>query len=415
MRSVITCCGATLCAAMSSAAFSEDIMSNPFFKDSTTQLLNRSFYYNRDLRDTPSTGQNYRAEWAQGIIATFKSGYTPGTVGVGVDVIGMYGLRLDSSSDRIGTGLLPSSGNHVAGTDHPADDFSRGGAALKLKWSKTVLKLGDQTLDLPVFATGDSRLFPQTVQGLYVSSQEIANLRLDAAHLTSMSTYAQSAHNGSPMTETDLVGATYAFTPGIKGAVYASTVEDYWKKRYAGLTWSLPIDALQALNMDAHWYGEKSIGAERGGEIDSNAYSLKGTYRNGVQKFTLAYQLMSGKGGYVFYTDGGNTDYMANYVTYGEFAHENERSWQARYDYDFAGLGIPGLTFLTRYIRGDNIKRPTMASDQKEWERDTDFAYVVQGGSFKNLSVRLRQVAYRASFGGDLDEYRVMLQYPLNF
>lgn len=414
MRSVYKYGSAALCAAISTTAFSDELSSNPFFKDSTTQIVNRNYYYNRDLRDTPSAGQNYRAEWAQGLIGTFTSGFTPGTVGVGLDAMGMYGLKLDSSSDRIGTGLLPSSGNHVAGVDHPADDFSKAGMTLKLKVSNTVLRYGDQLLNLPVFATGDSRLLPQTVEGLYLSSKEIPDLRIDVAHLTSLTAYAQSAHDGSPMTETDLAGVTYDFTSGLKGAAYASDVKDYWRKKYLGLTWVKPIDDQQSVNMDFHWYGQKSTGSERGGDIDSNAYSVKGTYSYNAQKLTLAYQLMTGKGGYVFYTDGGNTDYMANYVTYGEFTKEDERSWQARYDYNFVALGVPGLSFMTRYVRGDNIKRPNDASEQKEWERDTDFAYVVQGGPLKNLSFRARQASYRASFGGDLDEFRLMTQYPIN-
>lgn len=30
-----------------------------------------------------------------------------------------------------------------------------------------------------------------------------------------------------------------------------------------------------------------------------------------------------------------------------DFANADERSWQARYDFDFAGLGVPGLDRLT--------------------------------------------------------------------
>ncbi len=33
------------------------------------------------------------------------------------------------------------------------------------------------------------------------------------------------------------------------------------------------------------------------------------------------------------------------------------KSWQARYDYNFAAIGIPGLTFMTRCLTGDNVYR----------------------------------------------------------
>ncbi len=270
------------------------------------------------------------------------------------------------------------------------------------------------TLNLPVYSTGDSRLLPETTEGFYLSSKEIDNLRIDVAHLTSLSTYAQSGHNAGGMTRADVYGATYNFTPALTGALYASDVQDLWKKKYAGLSWVKPIDDQQAFSADFRFYNQKSTGAERGGNIDSNSFSLKTAYSYGTHKLTLAYQAITGKGGYVFYTDGGNTNYMANYVQYAEFTREDERSWQARYDFNFAGLGVPGLDVFARYLRGDNITLANGASGQTEWERDLEAAYTVQSGPLKNLTFRLRQATYRNSFSGDLDDVRFITQYPIN-
>lgn len=68
------------------------------------------------------------------------------------------------------------------------------------------------------------------------------------------------------------------------------------------------------------------------------------------------------------------------------------------YDYDFKALGVPGLTFFTSYINGDNIKVPGSGAEGKEWERDTEFKYQVQSGSFKDVSVRLRNSTYRSNY-----------------
>ena len=50
------------------------------------------------------------ALWA-GLMAFFESGYTQGSVGIGVDAFAMLGLKLDSGSGRSGAGgtvdLLP--------------------------------------------------------------------------------------------------------------------------------------------------------------------------------------------------------------------------------------------------------------------------------------------------------------------
>ncbi|SFL07363.1 MULTISPECIES: OprD family outer membrane porin [unclassified Pseudomonas] len=39
---------------------------------------------------------------------------------------------------------------------------------------------------------------------------------------------------------------------------------------------------------------------------------------------------------------------------------------------------------------------------------------MIQNGPLKNLSFRLRQVTYRNSFSGDVDDVRFITQYPIN-
>ncbi|PMY38017.1 OprD family outer membrane porin, partial [Pseudomonas sp. FW306-2-2C-D06C] len=48
------------------------------------------------------------------------------------------------------------------------------------------------------------------------------------------------------------------------------------------------------------------------------------------------------------------------------------------------------------------------------WERDIEAKYVVQGGSLKDLSLRIRQATVRSSsFESDLEEFRLIVEYPL--
>jgi hypothetical protein len=48
--------------------------------------------------------------------------------------------------------------------------------------------------------------------------------------------------------------------------------------------------------------------------------------------------------------------------------------------YDFALVGLPGLSFMTRYVIGNGIDRGALP-EEKEWERNTDVGYVVQVGT----------------------------------
>ncbi|MFO6382578.1 OprD family outer membrane porin, partial [Pseudomonas aeruginosa] len=73
------------------------------------------------------------------------------------------------------------------------------------------------------------------------------------------------------------------------------------------------------------------------------------------------------------YLDGSNP-YLANYLQVNDFANPEERSWQLRYDFDLRSVGVPGLSFMTRYVNGDHI-RLANGDEGKEWERDIELKY----------------------------------------
>ncbi len=68
---------------------SQQSTSQGFIEDSHLDLFLRNAYIKRDYRD----GLPDKAEWGQGIIATFESGFTQGPVGFGVDGIAQYAVR----------------------------------------------------------------------------------------------------------------------------------------------------------------------------------------------------------------------------------------------------------------------------------------------------------------------------------
>ena len=105
-----------------------------------------------------------------------------------------------------------------------------------------------------------------------------------------------------------------------------------------------------------------------------------------------------------------NVTPLGNEVPTYEFAYTDERSWQARYDYDFAALGVPGLSSTVRYIRGNNVDTGR-GFEGKDRERDLDIGYVVQSGALKGLGVRVRNVEARSNYRSDIDENRLLLTY----
>ena len=344
-------------------------------------------------------------------------------MGFGVDAIGMLGLKLDSGKGRAGTGLFPT------GSDgRSQDDYSEGGGAVKLRVSNTVLKFGDQFTALPVLATDDSRLLPEVAEGGLITSNEIDGLTLHAGHFTALNAQAQTYHDSLRLTEANVFGGTYAINENLSTSVYYSRIEDHFRKWYGNINWALPISDKQGLVFDFNIYDTKSIGdnltgafvskADGSNELDNIAASLSAAYNIGAHTFTLAYQKVSGDGDYAYGVDGGGTIFLANSVARSDFNAEDEKSWQARYDLNFAEYGVPGLTFMTRYVRGSGATTES-TNNGKEWERDVDVKYVLQSGPAKDLSFRVRQATYRSADGvyygsSSIDELRLIVEYPLS-
>ncbi|MDZ4020548.1 OprD family porin [Pseudomonas sichuanensis] len=396
--------------------------SKGFLEDSKLNVKTRMLYFSRDFRnndrDKDGNRQSRVEETGLGFLGTYESGFTQGTVGVGVDAIGMLGLKLDSGKGRAGTGLFPT------GSDgRSQDDYSKGGGAVKFRVSDTVLKVGDQFTALPVFATDDSRLLPEIAQGGLITSNEIKGLTLHAGRFTSLTAQAETNRDSLHLKEADVLGGTYAFTDTLSTSLYYSKVEDYWRKYYANINWALPISDKQGLVFDFNIYDTKSDGAALvkafdGDKLDNRAFSLSGAYNIGAHTFTLAYQKVTGDGDYAYGVDGGGTIFLANSIARSDFNAEDEKSWQARYDLNFAEYGIPGLSFMTRYVRGTGAN-VTGTDNGKEWERDVDVKYVLQEGPAKDLSFRVRQATYRSSDGvyygsSSIDELRLIVEYPLS-
>ncbi|MNE45621.1 Porin-like protein NicP precursor [compost metagenome] len=131
--------------------------------------------------------------------------------------------------------------------------------------------------------------------------------------------------------------------------------------------------------------------------------------KRGGHTFYLGYQGMYGRDGFprLYVT----VSPLGNEVPTYEFASADERSWQARYDFDFAALGVPGLVAGVRYIQGDNVDAGSFEGEDRE--RDLDLGYTVQSGPLKNLTVRVRNAVARSNYRTDIDENRLILSYTL--
>lgn len=387
-----------------------------FFKDSSGTLTANNIYLNRDFRE--GTGQNKREEWAQGFIFDIQSGYTEGTVGFGVDALGLLGLKLDSSPDRTGTGLLPTHDDGRA-----ADEYSHLGLTGKVKISATELKVGTLMPELPTLKTNDSRILPQTFEGGLVTSKDISNLTFtggridetkdrDSSNNQDLAINNKNSRFASAATadHLTLAGADYRFTDRITGRYHFAELDDIYRQHFFGLNATQPVGP-GTFTADLRLSLSDDHGAANAGKVDNRAFNGMVSYGLNGHKLSLAYQDMSGDTGFA-YVDG--TDpFLVNFVQINDFANADERSWQARYDYNFSAIGVPGLSFLTRYISGSDAQIAGSNETGDEWERDIEFKYVVQSGPMKDLYVRLRNASFRSDFARNADENRIVIGYSL--
>ncbi|WP_237884541.1 OprD family porin [Pseudomonas sp. PGPR40] len=388
-----------------------------FIDDSKLKLQLRNVYINENFRDehglsarSARTAKSERTEWAQGFLLDFQSGFTPGTVGFGVDALGLLGIKLDSGRGRSGTGLLP-----VHDDGRAADEFASAGAAAKVKLAKTTLKYGTLLPKNPVLIYNDARLLPQTYEGGQVTSTDIENLTLTGGHLdrfklrdsTDSVSIVPDGYSGDKGGDFTYAGGDYKLGKKTRVSYFYGELEDFYRQNFAGIQHDLPLGP-GVLTGDLRYFNSKDAGRAYASKIDNDMLSGQLSYAVAGHTLGGGYQQLSGDAGLPYIS--GATVYSFSNVGIGKFIEEDEKTWMLSYAYDFASMGVPGLTFMTRYLKGNDGKSDT---NVKESERDMELAYVVQSGTFKGLGVKLRNYVYRSDFARGRDSNRIYFTYDI--
>ncbi|MGF0240364.1 OprD family porin [Rhodococcus sp. IEGM1300] len=442
----------TLALAVAVGVLAQQAGAAGFIEDSKATLGLRNFYINTDNRDAAAGSaankkagvQSKNEEWGQGFDLRFISGYTQGTVGFGVDAIGLLGIKLDSgggtngaTATSYGGTVFPSKSNGEA-----VDDYSSLGLTAKAKISKTELKLGTLQPKNPVIVTNDGRLLPQTWQGGQITSNDITDLTLVGGKIEQVKgrnssnneQLSISGANSPTATGRDsnnfiYAGGDYKITKDLTAQYYYGKLEDFYKQNFLGLVhnWSIGPGVLKS---DLRYFNSKDDGANANdknyfttgyyggtvtkGKVDNNLYSGLFLYTVAGHTFGGGYQVSNGDSDFPWLNQGdGSSNGTITDMQIQKFGRAGERTWQGRYSYDFAKLGLPGATAGIVYLRGDNIDNAT--GDKTEWERDLTLAYVVPEGPLKNLGFMWKNAMWRNDIPGqrDQDENRLIVSYSI--
>lgn len=376
--------------------------------DATATLQLRNLYFNRDLRDEGA--QSKAEEWAQGFIFRGKTGYTHGEQGLGLDVFAALGVKLDSDDERAGTLLLPSRFG-----DEGPDHYSQIMFTAKAKVSDSELRVGGLIPTIPVAQASDIRLIPQTYTGASLDINEFGDLGIQLGQLRQVNYLNSSdfqdigATVGGTSDRFNYIGGTYKVAPlNSTLGLWRAELENVYAQNLYNLVIAQPLGDW-TVGANLAWF-ETSDDGTQSLSIDHTMKSLLLSAGTGAHVFRLGYQHSDGDTAFPYLSQ--NNPYLANYVQILDFARPDEQSWQARYDLDFASLGLPGLKGLVRYVKGTDIDLAT-TDDGSEWERDIDFTYTIQSGPLKNLAVQWRNAMVRSDAIRDINENRLILNYTI--
>lgn len=412
-----------------------------FVEDSKATLELRNYYFNQDYRNG-TAAPSKQEEWGQGFILNYSSGFTQGPIGLGLDALGMLGIRLDSGK---GTHYNPTSTNQ-AGFVFPTDgdgravsNFSSLGLTAKVRVAKTEAKLGTLRPKMPILVINDGRLLPETFEGMQITSQDFDNITLTGGKIEKVKSRTSSNNEnmaisgaggaaGKRSNKFYFAGIDYKLNPNLLLQYYYGGLEDFYQQHFLGMVHNLalPVGNLKSdlrffdsrpdgrnRSLAGRQEGYRSSGYHNDGEVDNRALAGMFTYSVGPHSVGLGYQTLSGSSDFPFVNqgDGSATYLITDRQTGARFQRAGEDTWVAQYGFNFASIGIPGLTTLVTYQRGDNVK--TDRGDQHEWERNIHFNYAFQAPVLKGLSVSMRNATLRSTVPNqrDIDENRVYITY----
>ncbi len=424
-----------------------------FVEDSKATLGLRNFYYDLNQKNGDNLPSGH--EWGQGFLFNFTSGFTQGTVGFGLDVVGLAGIKLDSggTNTKADRSRTPGQLFPLESDGSATDSYGKAGATAKLRVSKTEARLGTLQPKLPVVTFNDGRLLPQLFEGGQVTTNEIDGLTVVAGQLEHTKTRSSTDDVGlriagatrpngtpadTPISDSNkfyYAGGDYKITKDLTAQYYYGNLEDFYTQHFFGLThnWGIGPGVLKS---DLRYFlsdsdgknsstsgraeGYRSSGYWASGaadphryEVDNQTWSAMFTYTLGGHALSAGYQEVSGDSAFPFLNQGdGSTAYLITDRQIGKFLAAGEQTWLAEYGYDFASVGVPGLKTVITYLSGDNINAP--GGDAKEWERDFRIDYTLQDGALKGLGFTWRNASLRGNTStADQDENRLIVSYTL--
>lgn len=415
-----------------------------FVEGSHANLTFRNFYAGQKTsRDSyftiPKTGGSERTDqrtiWIQAAMLDYRSGFTQGVLGLGLDLSVWGATNLERGKGAVAGG---ADRTLVENNGDPVNEWSRlAVGALKIRVSNTELRAGRLTAENPMLRAKDNRSLPSTFEGVSVVSNDFGGAAVQAGYIDRViprtgsdtekfvSTFGNRNFNGDSLS---YVGFNTKPWYGLSTSVYASRFENVWDRYYLGLTHRAGDSKLLNFKNMLSIYRTQDQGKRELGYIDNTIASLSTTLTHSAHSLTLAYQQVFGNEYFDYPWE--TSSNFSSISLYSDYNGPNERSAMAKYDLDFAPYGVPGLTTSLWYARGWGIDGTHYDGDRNgahtgynvkgldgasHWETGLMASYVVQSGRLRNSSLRTIIFHHRGDPGqidGNYDELRIIATAP---
>lgn len=394
-----------------------------FIDDSNVQLKFKNLYLDREFnQDTPNTYNQGHGNWTQAVTLDAKSGYHDigGGVQIGADLLAQYAVSLNANGNDIHMPFDAAKGKSER-------DNAKLGATLKVKASKTELKIGDLLPMSPVVFFDPSRQLLTTYSGAWLESKELKDTKVTLAYIDGINARNDNQYQDlglllKPTQTTDdgmyIAGVDHQVTPKIGASYWYANLSDIYQQHYIGTNYKTTLANEAKLDLHARYYDTNGTGDKLAGDLDHNALSLGAKFNQGMHTVQLGYQQMFGD-----YTGYGMFPTLAGFApqpyfdnwSVATFINKDERSWSVGYTYNFADAGVSGLTTTLRHFRGDNIDLGAGKAKGKENETNLIINYVVPEGKLKGLGFNYMFIDTNYNFKNDLEEHRIATTYTYKF
>lgn len=367
----------------------------------------RNFFFQKDFDGDTIDQEDFaiggKLHFATDDIQCLSAGfsiYTSQGMGLNDDDKNVYGLLAKDKN-----------GNHESYT-------VLGEAYLLGKFEETTLQIGRQEMHTPWIDLYDNRMTPQSFEAVTLRNRSVTGLQIIASQVNKIKkktdttfqymSQAAGAIQEEPVTEGGLI---YTGIDGIELQIWDDYAHEMWNDIYVRSDCTVQINDSVSIYSNERYLDRKDVGDQIIGTLDTYTFGLQGGLKAYDAELSLAY---SRNGPQPILRPWGHDLAVSIQVHVADRAEET--AWSPGFKYDFAHIGLKGLTGGVIYgIFNTPDSGPNASPDRDELDFNSQYDC---SSWVKGLSLQLRYaiIDEDETLGGeDFNDFRFYLRYAFSF